>query len=53
MPLSVGTRLAHYNVTALLGEGGMARSGRLPTPSSTARGRIPDFPEQCVGKDGL
>ena len=25
MPLNVGSRLAHYNVTALIGEGGMGR----------------------------
>ncbi len=25
MPLSAGTRLAHYDVTALLGEGGMGQ----------------------------
>ncbi len=23
MPLTVGSRIAHYNVTALIGEGGM------------------------------
>ena len=25
MPLKVGSRLAHYNVTALIGEGGMGQ----------------------------
>ena len=25
MPLNVGSRLAHYNVTALIGEGGMGQ----------------------------
>ncbi len=25
MPLNVGTRLAHYDVTALIGEGGMGQ----------------------------
>ena len=25
MPLDVGSRLAHYNVTALIGEGGMGQ----------------------------
>ena len=28
MALNVGDRLAHYDVTALLGEGGMASSSR-------------------------
>jgi hypothetical protein len=25
MPLNVGSRIAHYDVTALIGEGGMAQ----------------------------
>ena len=28
MPLTAGTRLGHYNVTALLGEGGMGNVWR-------------------------
>ena len=24
-----------------------------PTTAASSAGRIPDFPEQCVGKDGL
>ena len=28
MPLNVGSRLGHYNVTALIGEGEMARCSR-------------------------
>ena len=28
-------------------------TGRLYVPSWAHFGRIPDFPEQCVGKDGL
>ena len=40
MALTAGTRLGHYNVTALIGEGGAwARSGKLPTPSSTDTSR--------------
>ena len=31
MALEVGTRLGQYEVTALIGEGGMVRSGRPPT----------------------
>ncbi len=33
MALSVGSRLAHYDVTALIGEGAWARSIRPPIPS--------------------
>ena len=29
MPLTVGSRLAHYNVTALIGEGGMGQVYRV------------------------
>jgi serine/threonine protein kinase len=46
MALTVGTRLGHYNVTALIGEGGMGQvyqatdvlSGRMTTviPATTA-----------------
>ncbi len=38
MPLSVGSRLGHYDVTALIGEGGMGQvyRARDTTPS---RGR--------------
>lgn len=37
MPLSAGSRLGHYDVTALLGEGGMVRSTQPVTPAWTAR----------------
>ena len=44
MPLSPGTRLGHYDVTALIGEGGMGQVGRRLTPSSTARSLHPVAP---------
>ena len=34
MALSVGSRLGHYDVTALIGEGGMGDSGGRTTRSS-------------------
>ena len=34
MALNVGSRIAHYNVTALIGEGGMGDSGGRTTRSS-------------------
>ena len=34
MSLSVGSRLAHYDVNALIGEGGMGRCIERETPSS-------------------
>ena len=37
MALEVGTRLGHYDVTALLGEGAWARSGRPVTLASRDR----------------
>ena len=35
MPLSAGTRLGHYDVASLLGEGGM---GQVPGTEEEARG---------------
>ena len=32
---------------------GGASKPQRSTPSGRPAGRIPDFPEQCVGKDGL
>ena len=44
MPLSAGTRLGHYDVSALLGEGGMAQvwqaTRRYDRDFSTADARI-------------
>ena len=37
MVLTTGARLGVYTVTAQIGEGGMDRCGKPPTPSSTAR----------------
>ena len=37
MPLNVGTRLGHYDVTALLGEGGMGQVSRA-RPKMTGSG---------------
>ena len=31
MALAVGSRLGHYDVTALIGEGGMGQVSRVPT----------------------
>ena len=38
MALEIGSRLGHYDVTALIGEGGMGQVWRPPTRSSTAGG---------------
>ena len=40
MPLNPGTRLGHYNVTSLLGEGGMGQVWQA-TDTSAARLRGP------------
>ena len=37
MPLNAGSRLGHYDVTALIGEGGMGQVYQPPTPSRTGR----------------
>ena len=39
MALEIGSRLGHYDVTALIGEGGMGRVYRqtLPAPTRVAR----------------
>ena len=35
MALNIGDRLGHYDVTALIGKGGMGRGVGLRTPSGT------------------
>ena len=37
MALTIGDRLGHYDVTALIGEGGWDGSTRPPTRNSAAR----------------
>ncbi len=39
MALDVGSQLAHYDVTALIGEGGMGQVYQRGTPSSTGEWR--------------
>ena len=47
MALTVGTRLGHYDVTALIREGGTDTCGTPPTPGSAAR-RF-QMNERCLG----
>ncbi len=37
MPLTIGSRLGHYDVTALIGEGGMGQVYQATTPHLTER----------------
>ncbi len=39
MALQVGSRLGHYDVTALIGEGGMGQVYRVRTPNENRRGK--------------
>ena len=39
MPLFTGTRLGHYDMMALIGEGGMGQVYRTPTRRSTGTWR--------------
>ncbi len=41
MPLNVGSRIAHYDVTALIGEGGMGQVYRARIRSYTGRSTTP------------
>ena len=41
MPLEVGSRLGHYNVTDLIGEGGMGQVYQALLQDCTLRGTFP------------
>ncbi len=49
MPLSPGTRLGHYDVTALIGEGGM---GQVWQATDTKEGGDVVVPEAGAGGQG-
>ncbi len=42
MPLNIGDRLAHYDVTALIGEGGMGQVYRATDTKLNLRRRFPE-----------
>ena len=50
MALEIGSRLGHYDVTALIGEGGVARCIGRPTSAGTDDGRsVPTDPDLTLG----
>ena len=53
MALSVGDRLGHYDVTALIGEGGMGQVYRARDTTLHERGQGYDRPMLTGSRDGL
>ena len=55
MALNVGDRLEHYDVIALIGEGGMGQVYQARTPSSSVRWRSRSSPKRSLltGSDWL